>query len=387
MALWIDRYNAHALWSRVGEARALINSLALNPDDRAEQDALAYIGMVIELLERRRKETEPGEVEPSMLEETGAAVADWVGYLQMVRDETWTAQQVVPYADAVVRSLAHWPPLKPAQYLSGIHASVESFNRKIGDALDRVSEQIQSTNAALETLQTEQGSLEASIASEKQRISEAIADFKTTSTAAIDSLIEEQRSRWSDAEAAYRERADDLLAKLTAHEEAARKTVHATTALVVATDYGRYARNKTWAAWICDIAAALVGAAGVGAILFHLFTIDPDADSNIGLSLTRLAASLGALGVAALLGRRGAQHHREARAAKRTDLALRRVGPFIADLPKEEQELIVLDVTDRVFIRGELDSVPDGAEPGSSLQDRILKLRREREEKAAAETN
>lgn len=385
MALWVQRFETHVLWSRVEEARALINSLELDPSDAPEQEALAYIGMAIELLERRRKDTEPGEVVPVMLEATDVAVGEWVTYLRMILDGTWTAQQVVPHTDVVLGSLAHWPPLKPAQYLAGIRASVESFSRKVEDALSRTSEEIDESLAAVQSLREQQSSLETSIDAEKQRISEAIADFKMTSTSSVDSFLEEQRSTWSADNSDYRKRADDLIAKLSAHEESARKTVHATTALVVATDYGKYARNKTLAAWVCDIAAAIVGAAGVAAILFHLFTIDPQADSNIGLSLTRLAASLGALGVAALLGRRGAQHHREARAAKRTDLALRRVGPFIADLPKDEQELIVLDVTDRIFIRGDLDSAPAAQEPADNLQARILKLRREKAAKENVE--
>lgn len=369
------------------DVRAVVNAIKLDPSDAAEQDALAYIGMAIELLERRREETEPGEVVPTMLDSTNSAVGDWDSYLEMVRDGDWQAQQVIPYTDAVIATLAHWPPLKPARYLSGIQTSVESFGGKVARALVAVTGDIDAAKAAVITLGDQQRTLQASIDTEKQRISEAIAEFKTTSVATVEEIIEEQQRAFADADAGDRARADALIKKLEDSEEAARKTVHATTALVVATDYGRYARNKTWAAWICDIGAALVGAAGVGAILYHLFTIDPEADSNIGLSLTRLAASLGALGVAALLGRRGAQHHREARAAKRTDLALRRVGPFIADLSKDEQDLIVLDVTERVFIRGDLDSARAAVPEGQSLQERILKLRKEKAAAAAAAAN
>ena len=109
------------------------------------------------------------------------------------------------------------------------------------------------------------------------------------------------------------------------------------------------------------------------------------ADANIGLSLTRLAASLGALGVAALLGRRGAQHHREARAAKRTDLALRKVGPFIADLPEDEQQLIVEEFTDRVFIRGELDGPQSDSRPALVQLINDMRKRKAAEAKATSE--
>ncbi|NKX94131.1 hypothetical protein HF995_12770 [Sanguibacter hominis ATCC BAA-789] len=114
--------------------------------------------------------------------------------------------------------------------------------------------------------------------------------------------------------------------------------------------------DKTIAAWVCDIAAALIGAAGLAVIVFHLLSLDPESDANIGLSLTRLAVSLGTLGVAGLLGHRGQQHHLEARAAKRTDLALRQVLPFTANLDEDDRRAIVREFTDRVFIRGDIDT-------------------------------
>lgn len=91
-------------------------------------------------------------------------------------------------------------------------------------------------------------------------------------------------------------------------------------------------------------------------IVFHLLSLKPESDANIGLSLTRLAVSLGTLGVAGLLGHRGQQHHLEARAAKRTDLALRQVLPFTANLEEDDRRAIVREFTDRVFIRGDIDT-------------------------------
>lgn len=100
---------------------------------------------------------------------------------------------------------------------------------------------------------------------------------------------------------------------------------------------------------------------------------DAGADGDVGLSLTRLAASLGTLGIAALVAHRGNDHHREARAAKRTDLALRRVGPFTSNLSADIRERIVVETTDRIFVRGELDEGGAAADAasGPSLWDRI----------------
>jgi hypothetical protein len=200
------------------------------------------------------------------------------------------------------------------------------------------------------------------VETERQRISEAVAQFTTSSAEAIAQVREDQEQRlvalaehWESAEEAASTRADATVDRLGNLEEQAKNVVHATTSRIVATDYGKYARNKTIAAWICDIAAAVVGGAGVAVIVYHLLSIEPEADANIGLSLTRIAVSLGTLGIAGLLGHRGQQHHLEARAAKRTDLALRQILPFTANLEEEKQRAIVREFTNRVFIRGDID--------------------------------
>ncbi|SDH07585.1 hypothetical protein SAMN04515691_3428 [Leifsonia sp. 98AMF] len=391
MTIWGERYRKHELWVEVANCRGLVNSIELDPGDRNEQDALAHIGMVLELLEKRHEETDPREVTSSMLARTHQATLQWNNALVNVRDHSWNATDAIDEADAVLDTLASWPPMKPARYLAGIGSATEAFQNRVADMLEDVTQRYDTLVLKLEGMAEDETKLRSSIDAEKQRISEAIADFKTVSKTAVDELIAEENQRLAEArERETRERsrytaeAQNALDQLRKHEETARDTVHATTASAVATDYGKYARNKAVAAWVCDIGAALIGAVGVAAILFHLFTLNPNADTNLGISITRLAASLGALGVAALLGKRAAQHHRESRAAKRTDLALRRVMPFIVNLPADEQELIVLDFTERVFIRGELDE----SQPTSgarALRERVADMRRRKSDQPAAQ--
>lgn len=91
---------------------------------------------------------------------------------------------------------------------------------------------------------------------------------------------------------------------------------------------------------------------------------------------------MGTLGIAALVAHRGHDHHKEARAAKRTDLAIRRVGPFTANLPEDARQFIVEEVTDRIFIRGELDEAESSTpEPGQRFFERL----RNRTEQVEAE--
>lgn len=383
MTFWGDRYRTHPLWPEVSRARRSLNEIDVGAEDHEEQQALAYAGAVLELLERRKDESDPLEVTPSMLQEAQSRVSDWIAALDHVLAGNYSMGNTVPHADGVLTTLATWPPMKPARYLSGISGAVDSFVERTTATLSGIAGRASGIDSRLTELSAAEDALNTKIDAEKQRISEAIASFTTESNDAVQAQLEEQQSNldqqyslWRQSDERYRAQATTLLEQLSKHEESARKTVHATVAWTVATDYGRYARGQSIAAWICDVGAALVGAGGLGAILFHLFALDPKADINIGLSFTRLAVSVAALGVAALLGRRGAQHHREARTAKRTDLALRKIGPFIADLPDDEQQLIVQEFTDRVFIRGDLES--SNPTTGTPLRDQIAKLRGDR---------
>ena len=389
MTLWGDRFRTHALWPELDRTRQAVNEMQIDPQDQPGQKILTYVGAVVELLERRREGSDALEITPTMLDATYSAVSSLADDIEYVNNETYTSDQLLQPTDSVVASLASWPPLKPARYLSGIAASVDAFTSKTQSILAELDSQANELRASFSGAEEQRSKLEVAIETENQRVKEALARFETTSAEEMQGIrdeqqssLESQRARWEEEQDHVRDTAAVLLTTLNDHEKTARDTVHATTALTVATDYGKYARNKTFAAWVCDVAGALVGASGVVAILVHLFSISPESDSNVGLSVTRLAASLGTLGIAALLGRRGAQHHREARAAKRTDLALRKVGPFIVTLPEDEQQLIIQEFTDRVFIRGELDG--ETTVGTTSLTEKIRDLRGKRTDTKAS---
>lgn len=371
--LWDERFKSSAVWQYVEQARAHMNASTM-PTERGEQDALAYVGMVLELLEERRNKSDAREISPAMLNNLGASVSNLANYVESVNSGSYQWSQITPHADAVLDTLASWPPMKIAHYLSGLSSATDAFQNKAAQAIEELSGRETKASMELDELQSKQEALSEAIGTERQRITEAIATFTTEAAEAVsdmrdtqDRKLSELLTQWSASNDDARQEATQTLTRLNALEEQARNVVHATTSHIVATDYGRYARNKTIAAWVCDIAAALVGAAGLLVIVHHLLNIEPDADSNVGLSLTRLAVSLGTLGIAGLLGRRGQQHHLEARAAKRTDLALRQILPFTANLDEDSQQKIIREFTDRVFIRGDIDTAQ-----GRSTKDQIL---------------
>ena len=369
MPSWEDRFDAHELWEKVDVLRNTINGIEA-PEGVDARDTLEYATAMAALVAQRRRETSALQISSATLEATATAVDNVNSYLAgWSQDETYNEAQVDTQIGALADALAAWPPMVPEQLVEAQRDASARIAQATTEALDSVAAKRDELSETLTKLAARQIDLEEKIAEQTTEIATAVATFQSQ---AKDELAAATKS-WASEREEQNQRAEANLEVLHDLEQQARDLVHAATGSVVATDYGAYARRETRSGWICDIAAALVGCIGVTAILYHLFAAEPDADGSIGLSLTRLAASIAALGVAALVGKRGSQHHHEARAAKRTDLAIRQVGPFVSNLKKDDRELVVKEVTDRVFIKGELDH----ASPREDLVEKISRLRRE----------
>jgi hypothetical protein len=370
MSSWEKRYTEHELWTKV---KLLQDQLAEMdaPEAPDARDSLEYLVAVTELAAARRTGTPALQVTETMLVDLAQKAQSVIDQLASWREEAITDSQMDTATQSIVQALAGWPPLSSQQNLEADTAAVTKICEAADRAIDSVTQQRDELAEKLSELESKRAALETKIEEQTQVVTDAVSTFQQDSS----TRLEECSEAWKQEREKQKSSAEQKLETLAELEKQARGLVHATTATVVATDYGKYARNKTIAAWICDVAAALIGGVGVGAIIWHLYSAEAGADGDVGLSLTRLAASLGTLGVAALVAHRGHDHHNEARAAKRTDLATRRVGPFTANLPPDVRERITLEVTERIFIRGELDEPAASNGSGPSLVDRIVQLR------------
>ena len=267
--LWDERFKSSGVWQHVEQARSHMDASTM-PTERSEQDALAYVGMVLELLEERRNKSDAREISPAMLNNLGASVSTLANHVEWVNSGSYQWSQITPHADTVLDTLASWPPMKIAHYLSGLSSATDAFQNKAAQAIEELSTRETNASMALNELQSKQEALSEAIGTEKQRITEAIATFTTEAAEAVGEVRNSQDqklsaliTRWEVENGNARQEAAQTLDQLHDLEEQARNVVHATTSHIVATDYGRYARNKTIAAWVCDVAAALVGAAGL----------------------------------------------------------------------------------------------------------------------------
>lgn len=117
---------------------------------------------------------------------------------------------------------------------------------------------------------------------------------------------------------------------------------------VISTEYGMYATKQDAAANKWSWSAVVTAAAGV---VVAVVVILSGHDLTVTDSIARTAISVAVLGVAGFMARESSGHRREARDAKRTQLDINTMRPFLATLPEEQQIELQRQLALRVFNR------------------------------------
>lgn len=365
--LWDTRFKNHPLWSSVARVRETMNRIPM-PATAEDREMLAHAGMVLELLEKRRDDTDGREVSPAMLATTNAATETLAAYLANLEAGAYTWSQVIPMVDEVVNTLGQWPPMKIARWLSGMNAAVTSFEDKTAEAIDRTTSdasvaiartagQATEVEQAVARLAEQVGALGADVARERQRISEAIATFTTEGQDAVRSMIAEQQERiatneaeWSTSLAAQQAKADEHDDRMASYEEKSIKVLGAVGRNSTATDYGVYsnAQHDSADRWRL-VAAAVFGVASIWFVVSSLPWFIAAA-ATWESSLSRLGVTAAVAGVGAYAARESSQHRKQEREAKKVQLVLTALEPFIANLPAKTQDEIRAEAARAIFV-------------------------------------
>jgi hypothetical protein len=356
MSLWDTRFKTHPLWSTVAHARETMNRIQ-SPESAEDRDTLAYAGMVLELLERRREDSDGREISPVMLSNTHAATTNFDVYLANVESGSYTWSQLLPMVDEVVNSLGQWPPMKIGRWLSGLNSAVESFEAKTSDALDRTSTRAGAVEHDATALAEQLASLNADVSRERQRISEAIATFTTQGDEAVRNLLAEQQERitaseadWSKRLAEQQSKADEHNEQMAEYEARSLNVLGSVGVNSTATDYGAYAKTQHDAAdrWR-RVATAVFAMASIWFIVssFPWFTSGATSWES---SLSRLGVTAAVAGVGAYAARESSQHRKQERQAKKIQLVLIALEPFIANLPPTTQDEIRAEAARAIFV-------------------------------------
>ncbi len=240
-------------------------------------------------------------------------------------------------------AMASWPPLSQKGNAISAGQAAAAYEKAAKAALDDLTDRVAKLDAALGDLVSQsESSAKAQVRANDAAIQALIDDTRQSATK-MGETIEELRV---DAEA--------TLGRMKDLEGQGDNIVARIASKAVADDYAADARRKAAAGWVWDLFGVGIGLVFGGLLLQHLFASDAPTDS-VPLGLTRLAVSIGGLGLAALCFARGRGNHVEARRSKRAHLRLSTAGPFVANLDDEFQDVVLEGMADRIYLQGIVD--------------------------------
>lgn len=220
-------------------------------------------------------------------------------------------------------------------------AALEDVKAAIAQAKVDVTAQATRLSAAI----TEQGTAFSSLNISWQN--QVNASIATSEQSAETSLTETEKAG-VDQRATNQATAEKHLKSLGVLEKQARDMVDVTARNTISTEYGQYARRQGWVAtaWsISSVAVAILGFIYVTSLLRNFDGVSP------AEAIFKSTASAAILGAAGFMGRVSAGHRREARDAKRTQLDLNALEPFLVNLTPDHAESLRKDIAWQIFHR------------------------------------
>lgn len=369
MPLTPSQIESHALWvavDRVETAMAQAESLAGESSDsmlkmvplvvadlRSIQDIPSWRFAGTAVLDNLNSQV---SALASQIETAAAADDKASGAATLNANLISTLDQISAQLNSVPR------PIAGARDGKGITTAAREISEMNRGELNALRAQVDELTTDIGAQGTRRDELDASLAT----LSTAIDAEKTrigVTAAELESQFEEKSSEWEelaeakrveDSEAAKGVRDEDhekavaLLGYLNEIHTQAQGLISATAERTTAQDFENYADDQQKQANNWSVGAVLLGATAVGLILV-LVTMSHESSSL--LTALKALGSLGLLGIMTFAARQVSYHKAEAKDARQISLSVKALGPFISELPEEQQQKIRADVARHMFER------------------------------------
>lgn len=295
------------------------------------------------------------------------------------------AANLTAHLDTIATRLIACPvPAVTSGHMKGIAAAATEYRALVSDAMDRVQGKLAESQETVREIDNESKEIAALATAALEDLKNVIAQSKSevtqqasrldaaisTSTVSFTTKLNEWQTEFDtalhavkatageqvaavDVEAAkqrvaHQEAADESITKLKELEAQARNLVGVTARNAISTEYAQYARRQGGAATFWSVMTVIAAIAGFVYITTLLRNFDGVTVAEAVFKSTTSAAILGAAG---FMGREAAGHRREARDAKRTQLDLNALEPFLATLAPENAETLRTQFAHRIFHR------------------------------------
>lgn len=402
MSHWEDHFinhPAHDALTKAIEEHSALNSRVQESGDRAIQD-YERIGHLLRRIKDEFQSVDPIAATQSHLKSINSHLSKGsveLANYQKSGNLRHLANSNTNIENALVQA-GFLPKITGTPDVESVQDAIVSFRRSVGQHIRNLDNQADETKESLKSVRTELVDLKKSIQQEKKRTDEALRRFESQFSNAESerrkeaqqhltklqnqisevkqqflSSEESRQTRFADALETQKEQAKQVIAKISERGEEleekygqevevylkklekqkkeAEDIVGAVAQTGMAGGYQQIADSEQVSArtWQGITVLSLIGF-----VALMIWVVPSSSGSDFTwISFTqRTLAALGLGGLAAYSGKQAAKHGERERHNRRLELEIASVGPFLAQLPKTEQDVVIKEVADRTFGRG-----------------------------------
>lgn len=367
---WESAVRSHHAWVTCDGAREDLSAEDW-PDDADVRDVVDRTRWVLEHVKARFERSDPREVSTATLDSLNAQFSQVRSLLVNLRTSSANVPNLHQWCDTTLGAVASWPHPKANSTVGTVRRVATEYRTDIERVLAEhakvVAQMSDEIREAKTSFSTETFAMTASVQAILKRVEaqagrldqnlDGLANrFEEAETARVASAEKAATKREADF-ATERQRAavavDAQIADLDAMREQARATLQAIGVDSTASHYGTYAKQQRTAAFGWSVFTVLLGVAGALGVVWALHSASITDASWQLISLKSISSTV-LLGVAGYAGAQASGHRREERRARRIELGLAALDPFLATVDGDEVKTL------RLALGAELFAAPPG---------------------------
>jgi hypothetical protein len=350
LALSQEDFDNHSLWKSEETTTLLLDDTA----DRLMEDAVADVETINHLRMALADIRSIGSIDPwripgnaAPLDAIQTVLLTMQGELSSLKAEPTASRKI--HLESVLDQLV--AAIKPFPlYLVQTEAAVEA-KEALKSQREFLKETVEWLHRVVNESTDSVEELRAGIAAEEKKISDQVVrldEIVNGQSATFSGQLTEWKKDADKAAASIVSSGDQHLASLIEMEEKSRNLVDATSRNTITTEYGTYASRQERAAVLWSMGA--VAAAVVGFVYLALLLAGIEDATVTEVIAKATVSSLVVLG-AGFMTHESSGHRKEARDARRTQLDLNALDPFLTKLDEEEANDLRREFAQKIFGR------------------------------------
>lgn len=348
MALSQMEFEEHELWPLVDRVKDLLETAANSVEDEAVQNVETLNHLRLALADvRSLSSIQSWRIpRPVSLDGLTTVLMNVLEELnELIDNPTEHNPQLSLLLDKLVEDLNPFPLyLVHSDAAMALEEALTKHRHFLDETVQWLHRVVAEESKSVENLQATIAAEQTKIAEQVKRLDEALNNQNNT----FMSRVEEWKQESDRAAASILTRGEEHLAKLGEMEGQSRNLVDATSRHTITAEYGNYARNQEKAAfwWSAGaVAAAIVGFLYLASVLTGV------QDTTVSETIIKATvSSLVVLG-AGFMSRESSGHRKEARDARRTQLDLNALDPFLTKLDEDEANDLRREFAQKIFGR------------------------------------